>query len=284
VGYGNVKVVCGDGGLGYAEGAPYDRIIVTVGAWDVVPAWWDQLSLGGRLVVPLNTVGQFEHSIAFVNVGDHLESASVANCSFMLMRGQFQGPTRLITIGPDSSLWVRGQQAGEVDPDGLYELLAGPSKDVSTGIEVSGDDWWGLSTWLAVHRQPLFTMFASGDSAERGIVPGFVQEVGGRRMRATQGIVAKGTMCLLTRLPAAPSEETPSSDEPLELFVRTYGRDDALGRGITDLLVAWDRAGRPEAQFAGFKALRKDTEYEPAADESVVEKRWTNLVATIGVP
>ncbi len=103
-------------------------------------------------------------------------------------------------------------------------------------------------------------------------------------MRATQGIVAKGTMCLLTRLPAAPSEETPSSDEPLELFVRTYGRDDALGRGITDLLVAWDRAGRPEAQFAGFKALRKDTEYEPAADESVVEKRWTNLVATIGVP
>ncbi len=38
-GYPQVTVVMGDGANGYAASAPYDRIIVTAGAWDVFPAW-----------------------------------------------------------------------------------------------------------------------------------------------------------------------------------------------------------------------------------------------------
>src|SRR2546425_11884958 len=34
-GQSRVRVVLGEGGLGYPAGAPYDRIILTVGAWDV---------------------------------------------------------------------------------------------------------------------------------------------------------------------------------------------------------------------------------------------------------
>jgi protein-L-isoaspartate(D-aspartate) O-methyltransferase len=52
-----VKVVCGDGGMGYAKDAPYDRIILTVGSWDIVPAWWEQLKPGGRLLMPLEIKG-----------------------------------------------------------------------------------------------------------------------------------------------------------------------------------------------------------------------------------
>jgi protein-L-isoaspartate(D-aspartate) O-methyltransferase len=37
-GFGRVRVVLGDGGDGHPGGAPYDRIILTVGAWDVAPA------------------------------------------------------------------------------------------------------------------------------------------------------------------------------------------------------------------------------------------------------
>src|ERR671910_220398 len=47
-----VDVGCGDGGLGHPAGAPYDRIVLTVGAWDLAPAWWDQLAAGGRLLAP----------------------------------------------------------------------------------------------------------------------------------------------------------------------------------------------------------------------------------------
>jgi protein-L-isoaspartate(D-aspartate) O-methyltransferase len=39
-GVSQVTVGCGDGGLGWSEHAPYDRIIATVGAWDISPAWW----------------------------------------------------------------------------------------------------------------------------------------------------------------------------------------------------------------------------------------------------
>src|SRR5262249_34183951 len=39
----NVRVICADGGYGCADGAPYDRIVLTVGAWDLAPAWQKQL-------------------------------------------------------------------------------------------------------------------------------------------------------------------------------------------------------------------------------------------------
>ncbi|MFI7676391.1 methyltransferase domain-containing protein [Actinophytocola sp. NPDC049390] len=51
-GYGDVHVITGDGGLGYPDHAPYDRMIATVSPWDIPAAWWQQLAPGGRLVVP----------------------------------------------------------------------------------------------------------------------------------------------------------------------------------------------------------------------------------------
>ncbi len=48
-----VSVVHGDGRLGVPEMAPYGAVLVTAGAPRVERAWTDQLSEGGRLVVPL---------------------------------------------------------------------------------------------------------------------------------------------------------------------------------------------------------------------------------------
>ena len=47
------SVVVGDGRAGWPRGAPYDRIIVTACADQVPRAWLDQLSEGGRIVLPL---------------------------------------------------------------------------------------------------------------------------------------------------------------------------------------------------------------------------------------
>src|SRR5437660_5636914 len=51
-GFDKVLVVCGDGGLGYSSAATYDRIILTVQAWDITPSWWEQLKPHGRLLLP----------------------------------------------------------------------------------------------------------------------------------------------------------------------------------------------------------------------------------------
>jgi protein-L-isoaspartate(D-aspartate) O-methyltransferase len=53
LGYDNVHVHLGDGSLGWPENAPYDAIVVTAGAPDVPKPLLDQLTVGGRLVVPV---------------------------------------------------------------------------------------------------------------------------------------------------------------------------------------------------------------------------------------
>jgi protein-L-isoaspartate(D-aspartate) O-methyltransferase len=49
----NVRVVTGDGTLGFAPEAPYQAIVVAAGAPSVPKALIEQLALGGRLVIPL---------------------------------------------------------------------------------------------------------------------------------------------------------------------------------------------------------------------------------------
>lgn len=53
LGYRNVRVVEGDGTLGWPDEAPFDRIIITAATDAVPPALWQQLKEGGLLVAPL---------------------------------------------------------------------------------------------------------------------------------------------------------------------------------------------------------------------------------------
>src|SRR5215204_1521788 len=52
-GYTDVVLVHGDGGLGYPENAPYDRICVTAACPDVPPPLIEQLTVRGRLIAPV---------------------------------------------------------------------------------------------------------------------------------------------------------------------------------------------------------------------------------------
>ncbi len=52
-GYDKVHVRTGDGTLGWPEQAPFDAILVSAGSPSIPQPLTDQLSLGGRLVIPL---------------------------------------------------------------------------------------------------------------------------------------------------------------------------------------------------------------------------------------
>jgi protein-L-isoaspartate(D-aspartate) O-methyltransferase len=49
----SIEVRVGDGSRGWAEHAPFDRILVTAASAEPPPALLDQLAAGGRMVIPL---------------------------------------------------------------------------------------------------------------------------------------------------------------------------------------------------------------------------------------
>src|SRR5215813_12418723 len=96
---------------GYPDGAPYDRVIATVGVSDLAPAWLDQAGPGARIVVPLDVRGS-QLAVAFGRSGSggHWVSRSIAPCGFMRMRGSLAGPERTVVLQPGLSVML---------PDGL---------------------------------------------------------------------------------------------------------------------------------------------------------------------
>src|SRR3546814_5018028 len=53
LGYGNVKIITGDGTNGWPETAPFDAILVSAGGPAVPGPLRSQLKIGGRLVIPI---------------------------------------------------------------------------------------------------------------------------------------------------------------------------------------------------------------------------------------
>lgn len=52
-GYDDIELVLGDGGLGYPELSPFDRICITAACSEIPPPLIEQLRAGGRLIAPV---------------------------------------------------------------------------------------------------------------------------------------------------------------------------------------------------------------------------------------
>jgi protein-L-isoaspartate(D-aspartate) O-methyltransferase len=76
----NVEVIVGDGSLGWREQAPYDAILMGCASPDVPHELIDQLTEGGRLVIPVgDSQGQLIERLLRHPVA--VESSTVAPCS-----------------------------------------------------------------------------------------------------------------------------------------------------------------------------------------------------------
>lgn len=114
-GYGDVHVITGNGGFGYPDHAPDDRMIATVSPSDIPVAWWNQLAPGGRLVAPLRWQGQGQgRSVALTYTDSRLISDSLHLCGFVYLRGEYEGElSGSITADEPVTLhWDRDQAVG----------------------------------------------------------------------------------------------------------------------------------------------------------------------------
>lgn len=85
-GYGRVEVRIGDGTLGVPERAPFDGIAVAAAAPAVPQALYDQLAVGGRIVVPVGSLrDQWLEVVTRVSGGPEAERS--VPCRFVPLVG-----------------------------------------------------------------------------------------------------------------------------------------------------------------------------------------------------
>src|SRR5262249_48935515 len=123
-GYGGVSVVLADAEAGVPERAPYDRIVVTAGAWDIPPARISQLRAECLLVVPVRLRG-LTPSVAFVGGRDGLVSRDYCLARFVPMQGDGAYDERKAMLGDGIVIQTDDPDVG-LDPDALREALRSP--------------------------------------------------------------------------------------------------------------------------------------------------------------
>jgi protein-L-isoaspartate(D-aspartate) O-methyltransferase len=77
----DIEVRVGDGSRGWADRGPFDRILVTAATEEVPPALIEQLSPGGRIVIPLGG-----EDVQQLSVVEKTESGSVETRAIMPVR------------------------------------------------------------------------------------------------------------------------------------------------------------------------------------------------------
>jgi protein-L-isoaspartate(D-aspartate) O-methyltransferase len=292
-----VRVLCGDGALGCPEGAPYDRIVLTVGSWDVRPEWVAQLAPHGRILLPLTVRGS-QLSIAFDALDDGLlRSASVRSCAFIRLRGVGAGPEATTPLGVDSAGWsVQAAEEVEIDVAAVRSALAqpGPVWPVvpDPGLDPV-DVWDGLGLWLALGDPAVFRLLATGDAADSEVGAALFAA---RRDRATVALGGRdGFAALVTesralvparrsRADRGPGRHGPAAEDGLVTgsAVQAFGPGGPeLAALLLERVAGWVDAGRPHA--ADLEIVAVPAGAALPAEAAVVEKEHVRLgVAAAG--
>ena len=88
LGFKNIEVVVGDGSKGLKKQAPFDAIIVTAGSPGVPQALLEQLTDGGRLVIPVGP-SSMQMLTVVTRKGDGFKTNEVGSCVFVPLVGMY---------------------------------------------------------------------------------------------------------------------------------------------------------------------------------------------------
>ncbi|MFE3473860.1 methyltransferase, FxLD system [Streptomyces bacillaris] len=171
-GYQNVTVLTDDAENGAPGHGPFDRIIVTVQAADIPPAWRDQLKDGGRLVVPLR-MRAMTRTVAFVRNRDKLVSDGFDLCGFVPMQGLGENRVRVAVLhdGEKEQIGLRLDGHPEPDTAALAKSLPLPQTKVWSGVTLGGSESSEhLDLWLTTALDNLPLMAAEPGARTRGLV------------------------------------------------------------------------------------------------------------------
>ncbi|MET9296580.1 methyltransferase, FxLD system [Streptomyces sp. NPDC003077] len=204
-GFSTVEVILADGALGHPDAAPYDRIIATVGAYEIPTPWLDQLAPHGLLVVPLRLAGAASRSIAFHRGEAGWTSRESEMAVFMPLRGIGDDARRVIDLTGDGTVTLQTHKdnAGATDPDALDGVLESPRNTVWTDVlfaPMESFEW--LDLWLACRLpNPIMRMDVQPTAKDSGLVSPMFP------VAAMSTTAADGSLAYLTIRPAEPAAD-----------------------------------------------------------------------------
>jgi protein-L-isoaspartate(D-aspartate) O-methyltransferase len=248
-GFTNVEVVTRDGALGHAEGAPYDRIIATVGAYGIPHAWLEQLAPGGRLVAPQRLKGSVSRSIVYEqHDGRWVSCGSEMNTFMPLRRGIADDDRRDIPLSTDGTVRLHAPAAQNVDADAMAGVLEQPRTEEWTGMMVramESPEWMELfvsctmpSGLVRMH----FPQAAKGTLLTEDPYP------------SSTAAVDKGAVTYLAR--RLSDQKTPEGGKLWEFGVIGHGPgSDELAAKVADAIRTWDREYRGREAVFELQAL-----------------------------
>ncbi|WP_285498380.1 methyltransferase, FxLD system [Actinomadura sp. NBRC 104425] len=248
---------------------PFHRTLVTVGAWDIPPAWLDQLTTDGVLVVPLRMNG-ITRTIAFRRDGDHLVSSDVEVAGFVPMQGQGAHVERTFLLPDQHGEHIRLQFDSDV-PETMHLLdgvLATEPVSVWSGITIgNGISFADLHLWLAA------------------FLPGFcrITADAGTRLAAELGKtwfpfggVRGDSLAYLAVRPAL-------DGAGVEFGATAYGvHGQAAATALVEQIQAWDRNGRHHEPTFGFWTAGSTVPQLP--DHSAVLQKHHGAVSISWLP
>ncbi|MGC3862312.1 methyltransferase, FxLD system [Micromonospora chersina] len=232
-GVANVQVIRGDGALGHPDGAPYDRIIATVGAWETPTAWLEHLAPDGRLVVPLRLRGAASRSIIFERYDGGWRDAGSELAVFMPLRGIGDDARRLVTLTDEQDVTLQVHKDQNVDAAALAGVLESQRHETWTGVlfpPMVPYEW--LDLWLACRLDnAILRMNVQSQAIERGTVsPMFPWGA----MATTRG----ADLAYLTIRPAPPAADGGKLYEVGVVGHGPSGKD--LAQYVADEVCVWD--------------------------------------------
>ena len=300
-GYFNVIVVCGDGAFGAPDYAPYDRVIVTAGAWDLAPEWLAKLGPGGRIVLPLSVRG-IQLCLALEREAGHWRSRSACRCGFIRMAGVFASPEPFVPVGPQPGLHAQADDGRPLDAGALYAALTGPVTDVPCGVQVVGlGELAEADLWVTLTEPGLVRLTIAGGEQRRSEMPrgGMIRSVGFRGgalpllpfgavagsgdLREPRWAGEFGVAALIPARPWVPPAERRYAE--CGIVARGFGPAGGdLARRLADRVGAWHERGRPRVSGLSVTAYPLPTPVVPRPGQTILDRRHTRLALSWPAP
>ncbi|WNV90246.1 methyltransferase, FxLD system [Umezawaea sp. Da 62-37] len=261
-GYDEVNVVLADAEGGVAEHAPYDRVIVTVGAWDIPPVWIEQLSADGQIIVPFRFRG-LTRSVAFERQDARLVSRDYRLCGFVPMQGAGEHTERPIRLDGDDVV-LRTDENGPFDEELLRAALHGPKVELWSSVVFDQVDQ--LDLWLGTAIPVFGLLRATKAPIEKGLV-------GRSTLLPVPTSVREGSFAYRMKRPIEGTDE-------FETGVYAHGPDaEVLAEEYVELIRVWDREHRDgsRARIEVFPAGTPDGDLPRGR---LVDKKHTRVVIT----